>query len=143
MVSDKNDKVVSIRLSAKAVKDLEDISEYWGIPMSALGRSFILTCLYSLRSGIPSWIKREQPKAEAAAITVTRGKTRGQETVDGVSFEDEVENEYYENGMPRKNIKGNIIPERTWSVITEHRNYACPCGSGKKYKQCHGKKIYP
>ncbi len=133
MVSDKNDKILSVRLSAKAVKELEDISEYWGIPVSALGRSFILTCLYSLRSGIPSWIKREQPKAEAAAITVTKVKPSGKEIVS------EVEKENYENGLPRKDRKGNIIPESAWSLIKKHRNYLCPCGSGKKYKRCHGK----
>jgi preprotein translocase subunit SecA len=25
----------------------------------------------------------------------------------------------------------------TWGRVS--RNAACPCGSGKKYKQCHGK----
>ena len=134
MVSDKNDKVLSVRLSAKAVKELEDISEYWGITVSALGRSFILTCLYSLRSGIPSWIKQEQPKAEAAAITVTKVKPSGKEIVS------EVEKENYENGLPRKDNKGAIIPESTWRFAITHRNCACPCGSGKKYKRCHGAK---
>jgi preprotein translocase subunit SecA len=33
-------------------------------------------------------------------------------------------------------------PEKKQPVIAEakvNRNDACPCGSGKKYKQCHGK----
>jgi hypothetical protein len=137
MASDKNDKVLSVRLSAKAAKELEDISEYWGIPVSTLGRSFILTCLYGLRSGIPTWIKREQPKSEVAAITATKAKPSGKQKVS------EIEKDYYENGMPRKDRKGNIIPEETWNLIKKHRNYLCPCGSGKKYKQCHGKKECP
>jgi len=39
-----------------------------------------------------------------------------------------------QNSMP--------IPEKKQPVIAQakvNRNDACPCGSGKKYKQCHGK----
>jgi preprotein translocase subunit SecA len=39
-----------------------------------------------------------------------------------------------QNSMP--------IPEKKQPVIADvkvNRNDACPCGSGKKYKQCHGK----
>ena len=38
------------------------------------------------------------------------------------------------NSMPQ--------PEKRQPIIAEpkvNRNDACPCGSGKKYKQCHGK----
>jgi preprotein translocase subunit SecA len=38
---------------------------------------------------------------------------------------------------PRK-AKGPVDPQdpSTWGKIG--RNDACPCGSGKKYKHCHG-----
>jgi preprotein translocase subunit SecA len=32
-----------------------------------------------------------------------------------------------------------IDPERPETWVTTPRNAACPCGSGKKYKYCHGK----
>lgn len=59
----KNDRVVSVRLSAKAVKKLEDISESWDISVGSLVRSFVLSCLYSLSSSPSYWIGREQPNA--------------------------------------------------------------------------------
>ena len=33
------------------------------------------------------------------------------------------------------------LPKRkpSFSIETTGRNAPCPCGSGKKYKQCHGK----
>ncbi|MGQ0674321.1 MAG: preprotein translocase subunit SecA [Hyphomicrobium sp.] len=39
----------------------------------------------------------------------------------------------------RKATDGGVDPNRpaTWGKVK--RNDACPCGSGKKYKQCHGK----
>jgi preprotein translocase subunit SecA len=39
----------------------------------------------------------------------------------------------------RKGVKGGADPKNpaTWGKVS--RNAACPCGSGKKYKHCHGK----
>lgn len=40
---------------------------------------------------------------------------------------------------PIRNFKGNIDPQnpQTWGKVS--RNDLCPCGSGKKFKHCHGK----
>jgi preprotein translocase subunit SecA len=32
-----------------------------------------------------------------------------------------------------------VIPQRQKTVTTAGRNEPCPCGSGKKYKNCHGR----
>ncbi len=44
-----------------------------------------------------------------------------------------------QSGMP----EGQAAPERVETIVREERkvgrNEPCPCGSGKKYKQCHGK----
>jgi preprotein translocase subunit SecA len=39
----------------------------------------------------------------------------------------------------RKSSDSGVDPSRpaTWGKVS--RNAACPCGSGKKYKHCHGK----
>ncbi len=72
------------------------------------------------------------------AIPVVTGEASKQEGIDGGALEEDVEKENYENGLPRKDNKGTIIPESIWYFAITHRNYACPCGSGKKYKRCHG-----
>jgi preprotein translocase subunit SecA len=38
-----------------------------------------------------------------------------------------------------RNVKGSIDPNNpaTWGKVP--RNALCPCGSGKKFKHCHGK----
>ena len=61
-----------------------------------------------------------------------------QDEIKGGAFENEVEKENYENGLPRKDRKGKIIDKDDWNWALSHRNYPCPCGSGKKYKRCHG-----
>jgi preprotein translocase subunit SecA len=38
--------------------------------------------------------------------------------------------------MPIQNVQGNNISP---DFSKAKRNDACPCGSGKKFKQCHGK----
>ena len=39
-------------------------------------------------------------------------------------------------GMRRKVVDG---PKPAVRAETPGRNEACPCGSGKKYKKCHGR----
>jgi SEC-C motif-containing protein len=36
-------------------------------------------------------------------------------------------------------VDGTIIREPVRRVATAGRNDPCPCGSGKKYKRCHGR----
>ncbi|MBQ2529056.1 MAG: SEC-C domain-containing protein, partial [Treponema sp.] len=39
-----------------------------------------------------------------------------------------------------KYVAGNVIPTTVKRVGAKvGRNDPCPCGSGKKYKQCHGR----
>ena len=40
---------------------------------------------------------------------------------------------------PVRNFKGEVNPKdpQTWGKVA--RNDLCPCGSGKKFKHCHGK----
>jgi len=48
------------------------------------------------------------------------------------------------NGRPGAPRQAPPPPQKTEPVRTEKkigRNDPCPCGSGKKYKQCHGKKV--
>lgn len=53
------------------------------------------------------------------------------------------ENDYYTEGappaMPRMNAPRPQQPVTTEPKI--HRNDPCPCGSGKKFKNCHGKAV--
>src|SRR5260221_5705475 len=48
------------------------------------------------------------------------------------------------NAQPAGNGEGEgevelVIPQRQKAVTTVGRNEPCPCGSGKKYKNCHGR----
>ena len=43
-------------------------------------------------------------------------------------------------GLPQKpltNLNSKVVDKKTWGRVS--RNAACPCGSGKKYKYCHGR----
>jgi preprotein translocase subunit SecA len=44
-----------------------------------------------------------------------------------------------EPAVTRKATDGGVDPKQpsTWGKVS--RNALCPCGSGKKYKHCHGK----
>jgi preprotein translocase subunit SecA len=39
--------------------------------------------------------------------------------------------------MPQRNRKFDKDDPESWGKV--QRNAPCPCGSGKKFKQCHGK----
>ena len=41
-------------------------------------------------------------------------------------------------GQATATVNANLDPKKpeTWGKVS--RNEACPCGSGKKYKHCHG-----
>jgi hypothetical protein len=80
-----------------------------------------------------------EPKPKERLREATEVPESLQDEIDDGGFEDEVEKENYENGLPRKDNKGNIIPKTKWDLAMTHRNYYCPCGSGKKYKHCCGK----
>ena len=141
MANDKNKKVVSVRLSEKAVKELENISGQWDISVSSVARSFILSCLYSLTSNPINWTRKEQTKIIARAMPQVIGKRSKREAIKKDTSEVDKLEEFLENrykGLPSKDRKGNDIPEDDWEFAIRHRDYPCPCGSGKKYKKCHG-----
>ena len=126
MANNKGDRVVSVRLSAKEVERLEDISEQWDISISSLVRSFVSSCLYSLPSDVPDWIKRGQTKAVKKVQTVKR------------SLPDE--DNKAEAGVQQEE---KTSPQQSLPKVSG--NAPCPCGSvhpggkRKKYKHCCGK----
>ena len=126
MATYKNDRDVSVRLSAKEVERLEDISEQWDISVSSLVRSFVSSCLYSLPSDVPDWIKRGQTKAVKKVQTVKR-------SLPDKNYEPEA-------GTQEKG-KASLVE----SSPKVSRNAPCPCGAlypdgrHKKYKHCCGK----
>ncbi len=137
-----NNKVVSVRLSDKAVKELENISEKWDIPVSSVARSFILSCLYSLNLSTNNWIRRERQKTMVKVVPGVIDDLSGRETTKKdmskiERLEADLENSY--KGLPGMDKKGNEISKEHWDFAMNHRSYPCPCGSGKKYKKCHGK----
>ena len=48
-----------------------------------------------------------------------------------------IASEHYEDGLSKRERSQIIEPIRMTEKIP--RNRPCPCGSGKKYKHCHGK----
>ena len=141
MANDKTKKVVSVRLSEEVVKELENISEQWDISVSSVARSFILSCLYSLTSNPDKWNRKEKPKTMTMAKPQVIGKRSKREAINKDTSDVDKLKELLENrykGLPSKDKKGNEISEDDWEFAMSHRNYPCPCGSGKKYKKCHG-----
>jgi preprotein translocase subunit SecA len=70
----------------------------------------------------------EQLEAAAEAI-----ETRG-ESISNVSYTAPTE-----SGEAETTLDSSTVPDANAEVPRVGRNDACPCGSGKKYKQCHGK----
>jgi preprotein translocase subunit SecA len=70
---------------------------------------------------------------------------RSQEDMEAVERPAELENVRYQHadydaalaGEPTAEDEAATQPERAGMKIG--RNDPCPCGSGKKYKQCHGR----
>jgi len=126
MANSKNDKVVSVRLSAKEVERLEDISEQWDISVSSVVRSFVSSCLYSLPSKMPDLINRKQPNAVKKVRIAKR------------SMHDE-------NSEPGDKVKEKNKDNQPEKLHNVPRNEPCPCGAvypdgrPKKYKHCCGK----
>ena len=126
MATYKNDRVVSVRLSAKEVERLEDISEQWDISVSFLVRSFVSSCLYSLPSDVPDWINRGQTKAVKKVQTVKRNLP---------------DKDYESEARVQRKGKASLVE----SSPKVSRNAPCPCGAlypdgkPKKYKHCCGK----
>lgn len=81
------------------------------------------------------WIKNEAGESLVDVRTAPQGKTF--ETRKDPALEEDAEGH---TNMHRAHVKPeerDPIDSSTWGKIG--RNEACPCGSGLKYKQCHGK----
>lgn len=126
VTTNKNDKVLSVRLSAKEVERLESISEQWDISVSSLVRSFISSCLYSLPSVVTDRIEHKQTKATKKVRTVKR-------KIPDKDSETEARTQQEEKAS---------LAESSPKIS---RNEPCPCGAlypdgrHKKYKDCCGK----
>ncbi|HSR01404.1 MAG TPA: SEC-C metal-binding domain-containing protein, partial [Methylophilaceae bacterium] len=84
-------------------------------------------------------------KSEVTKVTMLV-QVRTQEDVDAVEPPQSVENVQYKhadyNESQDNNVDEDAGPASRQPVVREGqkigRNDPCPCGSGKKYKQCHG-----
>ena len=72
-----------------------------------------------------------QSKEEAQAIDDQRREQEAKAKVE------------YQHGASENNVQDDTDPESSETFVRQDkkvgRNEPCPCGSGKKYKQCHGK----
>ena len=48
--------------------------------------------------------------------------------------------EYSRITIPKKTEEQKIVRFSTWSTLRIHPNDLCPCGSGKCYRKCCGRK---
>ncbi|MEO1947835.1 MAG: SEC-C metal-binding domain-containing protein, partial [Methylophilaceae bacterium] len=81
-------------------------------------------------------------KSEVTKVTMLV-QIKTQEDVGEVEPSESVENVQYQHADYDKALEdGDEAPSAAQPVVREGikvgRNDACPCGSGKKYKQCHG-----
>jgi len=81
-----------------------------------------------------------------SATSVTTADTKGDVEFIASYIQDGVRHDHHEkSGFIKLNGKwlfdyANVIPTTIQRVEAKTgRNEPCPCGSGKKYKQCHGK----
>ena len=82
-------------------------------------------------------------KAEVSQITLTV-QVRSQEDIEAVEQHDELANVQYQHADYDEALASS--PDEPFAAQPFAREYAkvgrndpCPCGSGKKYKQCHGR----
>ncbi|MBC7655448.1 MAG: SEC-C domain-containing protein, partial [Oligoflexus sp.] len=64
---------------------------------------------------------RPQPKTDMSKLKVSKAET-AQES----------------NGVPMEDTRELQKPQPVKAEVKIGRNDPCPCGSGKKYKSCHG-----
>ncbi len=83
-------------------------------------------------------VRAVQPAAQPAAPSPTAGTVR--------TNEDQIEENLEEPSLEGRGAQGPSASETLAALRTEQaatkktgRNDPCPCGSGKKYKHCHGK----
>jgi preprotein translocase subunit SecA len=80
-------------------------------------------------------IQSNEQLEEAADALETRG-----ESIANVTYSAPTENGEVETTMDPGTVRGAVAGAALAAEVPRvGRNEPCPCGSGKKYKQCHGK----
>ncbi len=140
MVKGRNTSVVSIRLPDTIVNQLKDLAEnnrvsFYDfikqklIQIAADGDNEIL-----INPEIDVFKKLTEDGSNTKSLSL-ENKSRPNNPVNTSDrykvFQQPIE-------FPEKDNKGNQIPAERWNYVRSHRNDFCPCGSGKKYKKCHG-----
>jgi preprotein translocase subunit SecA len=91
--------------------------------------SFLCHCAIPVEQQAPIREGREQ-KTDMSRMKVRKEELVGTPSSAGVITDEG--RDYYDPGEPRKQEPVKVGPK-------VGRNDPCPCGSGKKYKQCHGR----
>ena len=88
-------------------------------------------------------VQSEEKVARAAEVIEERAEQISNVTYAHPSEDGSVVSEEASNAVAAEAALGAIAAgmtaQRVGSVPKVGRNDPCPCGSGKKYKQCHGK----
>jgi hypothetical protein len=136
MSKGRNTTVVGVRLPDSTAKTLKSIARKRQLSLSDL-----------CRSAITRLISEERANDRKARVVIEEPPMLELDPTDGIEVEGEQINSGTVEGsnvailsghLPHKDLNGNIIPESAWVFARNHRSYACPCGSGNKYKKCHG-----
>jgi preprotein translocase subunit SecA len=96
------------------------------------GFELFQTLLASLRRAVTGQLSHVEIQVRPAPLTPVAGQ---EHHIDPLTGEDEMA---FDEGDIAVQMGPERDPERpsTWGKVG--RNEPCPCGSGKKYKQCHG-----
>ncbi|MBR9729038.1 preprotein translocase subunit SecA [Shewanella intestini] len=90
--------------------------------------------LDSLKNDVISILSKVQVQAQSDVDEMEQRRREEQE---------KIQHDYQHAGSQALGEEDSAVPEAPKTVIREGekigRNDPCPCGSGKKYKQCHGK----
>ncbi len=138
MTKGRNTSVIAVRVNDWIVECLKGEAERRKMDFSDYLRSLLAT-YWRLPSSVvvvePGVGGGEEGKQESGLVRKVKS---------GLGDKEEpVEGECYENGFPKRDIKGSPIPKIKWDIVMQHRQYSCPCGSGKKFKKCCGKAGFP
>ena len=90
----------------------------------------------------PEQLAQAQAQAQAQMRAREQAARREQEKMK--ASQEQVNSDSSKQQQQQQQLTRRDIPQRTQPVRTEKkygRNDPCPCGSGKKYKNCHGKDL--
>jgi preprotein translocase subunit SecA len=106
--------------------------------------------LDGLRRDVTRMLMHVQVRAPEQAVPERRPVRMTESHIDPVTGENEMASSVVDGPMPRSGSAGvatmyararaatvDPLDQETWGRVS--RNAPCPCGSGQKYKACHGK----